>query len=242
MTNIQFINNDCLTGLKELPSNSAQLIITSPPYNMNLRIRNGKYCSRQIVKEFSTKYDNGFSDNMPMNEYYEFHKNVLIEMLRVSDCVFYNIQILTGNKPAFFKLIGYFHEQIKEMIIWDKVNAQPAMGEGVLNSRFEIILVLGSNPISRNFLNAQFKRGTLENLWQIKRGKKVSKIHGVTFPEELVDKIILNFSKKGDLIIDPFMGTGTVAARCHKHERDFIGFEIDNRYIDEAKKRLKIIE
>jgi site-specific DNA-methyltransferase (adenine-specific)/modification methylase len=138
--------------------------------------------------------------------------------------------------------MGHFHEQIKEMIIWDKVNAQPAMGEGVLNSRFEVILVLGSNPISRNFSNAQFKRGTLENLWQIKRGKKVSKIHGATFPEELVNKIIINFSKKGDVVIDPFMGTGTVATECQKLERDFIGFEIDNRYIDETKKRLKIIE
>ena len=50
-------NEDCLDTLKRIPDNSIDLVITSPPYNMNLRIRNGKYCSRQIVKEFSTKYE-----------------------------------------------------------------------------------------------------------------------------------------------------------------------------------------
>ena len=55
-------NEDCLEGMKRIPDKSVDLIFTSPPYNMNLRIRNGKYCSRQIVKEISTKYEN-FSDN-----------------------------------------------------------------------------------------------------------------------------------------------------------------------------------
>ena len=51
--------------LRRVPDNFVDLVVTSPPYNMNLRIRNGKYCSRQIVKEFSTKYE-GFDDNMPL--------------------------------------------------------------------------------------------------------------------------------------------------------------------------------
>jgi len=58
-------NESCLDTLKRIPSNSIDLVITSPPYNMNLRIRNGEYCSRQIVKEFSTKYE-GFDDNLPI--------------------------------------------------------------------------------------------------------------------------------------------------------------------------------
>ena len=62
-------NEGCLDTLSRIPNNSIDLVITSPPYNMNLRIRNGKYCSRQIVKEFSTKYE-GFDDNLPIEKYY----------------------------------------------------------------------------------------------------------------------------------------------------------------------------
>ena len=62
-------NESCLDTLKRIPDNFIDLVITSPPYNMNLRIRNGVYCSRQIVKEISTKYE-GFADNMSIEDYY----------------------------------------------------------------------------------------------------------------------------------------------------------------------------
>ena len=66
-------NESCLDTLARMSDDDVSLSITSPPYNMNLRIRNGKYCSRQIVKEeFSTKYE-GFDDNLPIDEYNEFH-------------------------------------------------------------------------------------------------------------------------------------------------------------------------
>src|SRR5690554_6359063 len=90
---------DCIETLKRIPDNSIDLVITSPPYDMNLRIRNGKYCSRQIVKEFSTKYE-GFDDNLPIEEYYKLHLKILKELLRTSSVIFYNIQIVTGSKRA----------------------------------------------------------------------------------------------------------------------------------------------
>ena len=58
-------HEDCLTTLGKMKDDSVDLVITSPPYNMNLRIRNGEYCSRQIVKEISTKYTE-FDDNLPI--------------------------------------------------------------------------------------------------------------------------------------------------------------------------------
>ena len=112
-------NESCLETLKKIPDNFIDLVITSPPYNMNLRIRNGVYCSRQIVKEISTKYD-GFADNMPIDEYYKFHSNIMRELLRVSNLVFYVVQVVTGSKRALFKLMGEFNENLKDIIIWDK--------------------------------------------------------------------------------------------------------------------------
>lgn len=102
--------------------------------------------------------------------------------------MFYNVQIVTGSKRAIFKLLGDFSEYVKDIIIWDKVNAQPAMGEGVLNRQSELIIVFDKrNAISRKFNYCNFARGTLNDVWQIKRGKKVSGSHGATFPEELVE-------------------------------------------------------
>ena len=153
------------------------------------------------MPELTTKYA-GYDDNLPMDEYYQFNKDVIIELLRVSDLVFYNVQFLTGNKPALFKLIGEFSNQLKEVIIWDKVNAQPAIGSKVMNSQFEVLLVFqNSSPMSRAFETAQFDRGTLPNLWQIKRGKKIDKDHGAVFPLELAEKVISNFSKEDGTVL-----------------------------------------
>ena len=232
---------DCLERMKEMPDGSIDCVVTSPPYNMNLRIRNGKYCSRQIVKEISTKYE-GYDDNLPMSEYFEFNKQVVSELLRISDLVFYNVQFLTGNKPALFKLLGEFHTKVKEFIVWDKVNAEPAIGEGVLNSRFEAIIVFqNSAPESRKFETAQFDRGTLQNVWQIKRGKKIDGSHGAVFPLELAELIIANFTKNDATVLDPFLGTGTTGLAAKNLGRNFIGIELLQKYYDIAQKRIGVI-
>jgi len=236
---MNLMQGDCLELMKLIPDGSVDAVITSPPYNMNLRIRNGKYCSRQITKELTTKYTN-FSDNLPMDKYFEFNKNVLKECLRVSDLIFYNVQFLTGNKPALFKLLGEFHQKIKEFIIWDKVNAQPAICSNVMNSQFEVLIILqNSKPESRSFNTAQFDRGTLSNLWSIKKGKKYHKSHGATFPLALVHKAISNFTNEGDIILDPFMGSGTTGVACVNLKRQFIGIELDEKYFNIGVNRIK---
>lgn len=239
---IDLRKGDCLEVMDKLLREGlkTKIMFTSPPYNMNLRIRNGKYCSRQIVKELTTKYTS-FDDNLPMEEYFEFNKKVIEKSLLISDLLFYNIQFLTGNKPALFKLIGHFNEQLKEVIIWDKINGQPAIREGVLNSQFEVILVFDAkNAISRRFADGNFKRGTLSNLWNIKRGKKIHKSHGATFPLELAEKIISNFTVEGDIVIDPFMGTGTTGVACKELNRSFVGIELDDEYFEIAKERITL--
>jgi site-specific DNA-methyltransferase (adenine-specific) len=236
-------NGDCLEYMKEdMFVGQVHTTITSPPYNMNLRIKYGKYLKRTEKSKISTKYKN-FSDDLSMEEYYEFNKEVIHYLLQISDLVFYNVQFLTGNKRALFKLMGEFNEQIKEVIIWNKVNAQPAMGEKVLNSQYEVILVFDKdNAISRKFDTATFDRGTLSNVWDIKRGKKLNKEHGAVFPEELVEKILHNFTKPGDVVLDPFMGTGTVGVVCNRLKRWFIGIELDEDYFNFAKERIEIEE
>ena len=235
-------NESCLDTLERIPDNYIDLVITSPPYNMNLRIRKGEYCSRQIVKEISTKYE-GFADNIPIEKYNEFHSNVLRELLRVSNLVFYVVQVVTGSKRSIFKMIGEFNENLKDIIVWDKGHAEPAIQQQVLNRQTELILVFEKDyPISRQFRSSTFKRGSLKDIWQIARnrnnGKSKDKSHGATFPEKLVANILENFSKKGDKVYDPFLGTGTTAVVAKKMKRKFIGSEILKDYYKIAKRKL----
>lgn len=211
---------------------------------MNLRIRNGVYCGRQYTNEFTTKYV-GYSDDMPIEEYYDFHKKVITELLRVSDMIFYNIQIVTGSKRAFFKLFGDFADNIKEIIVWDKGSAQPAMLHNVLNRQSEFIVVFErEGAISRQFKKCNFERGSLGDVWKIKSERKKYKntYHGAVFPESMVNKIITNFTDKGDLVYDPFMGTGTTAYVAKQLGRHYIGSEIVEEYVDISQRRLQTCE
>lgn len=233
---------DCLTGMKNMSDNSTDLVLTSPPYNMNLRISTRpdgsiRHHSRQVVKEISTKYQN-FDDNLPMEDYFDFNRRALNEMLRAAPLVFYNIQVLTGNKSAVFKLLGEFSDCVKEVIIWDKQNAEPAISTGVLNSQFEFLIVFAKGrAASRKFENAQFGRGQLSNVWSVKRGSKTNKAHGAVFPAALADIVIGNFTTPGQTVLDPFMGTGTTAESAVKLGRNFIGYEIDESYYNFAQQR-----
>lgn len=224
-------NIDCMKFLDKLIENGQKVdyVITSPPYNMNLRIMDGKYISRcrnkNHKKEFSTKYKN-YDDDLPMEEYYQFQSEFLKRALRISKVVFYNSQMLTGNKVALMKLLGEFSHYLKEIIIWDKENAQPAMGKGVLNSQFEFIFVFEENkPYNRAFSDYGFERGTETNLWRIKREK--NSINKASFPTKLVERILTNFTKEGDIIYDPFCGSGSTGVACKRLGRNFIGTEID---------------
>jgi len=224
--------------MKSLEDNAFDLCITSPPYNMNLRVnsKGDGYISRQIVNELSSKYKS-FDDNLPMVKYEQFLISSVSEMLRVSSLVFFNIQMITGNKPALFRFMGHFSDQIKELIVWDKCKAQPAIGEGVLNSGFEIIIVLGDKPITRAFQKPQFKRGTLNNIWHIPTQKSSNKTHKASFPIELATTIFNNFGFLGAKCFDPFLGTGTTAIAAHYSGFEFVGCELDADYYKAAQAR-----
>ena len=95
-------NESCIKTLSRLEDKSVKLTITSVPYNMGLRIRGGKYIKKSPSDLSSTTKYKEFSDDLSIEEFYTFHKQVLDELLRVSETVFYNFQIVTGSKEAFF--------------------------------------------------------------------------------------------------------------------------------------------
>jgi len=226
---------DCRDILPHLPK--VDLVLTSPPYNMRTRIRNGEYTERETSEHFSKKYSD-FHDAFPIDEYYEIHKSIIGLLLEKSPLLFYNIQIVTGSKEAWFRLIGNFSKYLKDMIVWDKGNGQPAMHEGVLNSCVELILAFDNSQVQgRYFSNAIFKRGTMPNIWRLGRGGKgQTKGHSALFPLKLAGKILDGW--KSDTILDPFMGSGTTLVAAKNLGRKAIGIEIEEKYCEIAVQRL----
>lgn len=233
-------NESCEDTLKRIPDNSIDLVITSPPYNMRTRIRNGQYTIREKSEHFSKKYTH-FPDDLPIDEFYDFHKKILFELLRVSKIICYNFQTVTGSKEAFFKIIGDFSPYIKDIIIWDKGYGEPAIHEKILNSVYEFILILENDDKKGRLINnSYFTRGSMNNILRIAREKSnLFESHGAVFPEELVRVLLTSFSKENDLVYDPFMGSGTTAKVCIENNRKYIGSELIKEYCDIANKKIK---
>ena len=239
---MELIQGDCLEEMDKFIKSGRKFdaIITSPPYNMCLRVHNGKFMSRWHWKEcqssFASKYNN-YHDDLSLEDYFCFQDTFIDKALQCSDLMFYNIQMVTGNKIPLLELLGKWSTKIKEIIIWDKGYAQPAMNGGCLNSQFEFIVCFSNKtPYNRSFETAQFERGTLSNVWKIKR--EPNSQHKASFPQELVKKILESFTKKGDSILDPFMGSGTTGVVCKYMERDFTGIEIDSEYMKISQEKI----
>ncbi len=238
---IDLYQGDCLQIMSDMERQGikVKLIVTSPPYNMRTRVRNGEYTTREQVEHFSKKYCD-FDDALSLEDYYTFHKEVIEMMLKISKTIIYNIQIVTGSKEAVFKLMGHFAKNIKDVIIWDKGHGQPAMHEGVLNKATELVLVFESSAkAGRAFSNYSFNRGELDDIWRIKRERSTIKGHGAVFPIGFALKAIGNFSKVNDIVLDPFMGSGTTGVASKILNRNFIGIEISEKYFKIAKDRIE---
>ena len=240
---MKLYNTDCNIFMDECIANGIKFdyCITSPPYNMNLRIRDGKYVSRSPqgtnFDEFSKKYEN-YNDDLPMQEYCEFLDSVIGKLLKICKLTFFNIQAITGNKVALFQVLGKYAENLKDVIIWDKTYAQPAMHDNILNSQFEFIFIFDSEkPYNRAFDFANFSRGTESNVWRIKTEQNL--YNKASFPEELVSRILRDFTKESDTVFDPFSGSGTTGIVCSKMNRKFVGCELDKDMFEIAKKRIE---
>lgn len=222
-------NEDCLETMAKMPNGFCDLIITSPPYNVgkNNMTDNKKY------KEHN--------DSMSQEEYLEWTRKILNECLRVAETTFYNIQMLSDNKRNVLAILGEYKDKIKDIIIWNKNSAAPAIEPGVLTSKFEFIIIFSNdNPEKRKFKKGNF-HGNFTNVLEgnSATGNKFSDIHKATFPLYLPSKIITNFSKEGDLIYDPFMGIGTTAVASQSLKRNWIGSEISSEYIENANEYIK---
>ena len=221
---------DSTKDLDRLMIKNAKITVTSPPYNMGIN-------ARATDKDVTSKYKNS-DDNM--ENYLEFLCLFTKSCMKYSKYTFVDIQQLAGNKLDFIDYLYTFKHNFCDRIIWDKEQAAPALAKNITNSQFEDILIFRTkiNP-SRSINTGKQFHGTISNIYRGRPQKNndIADIHKATFPLHLPSFIIKNFSVKNDIIIDPFLGSGTTLIACEQTKRICYGMELDPAYVDVIVKR-----
>ena len=226
-------NIDCLEGLKKLPDNSVDCIITSPPYNKHSANRKcGKTDSWQRA---NIDYDN-FKDDLPEEEYQKQQKELVKEMVRVikpNGSIFYNHKVRIKNHKAIIPTEWLSEFNIRQVLIWDRTNCMQLSPIRWFPTSEYIYWITKTN------IQPKFYKRSKHQLEVIRIPPKPMKEHPAPFPEKLVETLMLNTTDENDIVLDPYIGSGTTAVACKELKRNYIGFEINKEYCNIAEKRLK---
>lgn len=209
--------------MKEISDRSIDLVVTSPPFNLGDTHHTGN------------KRHSAYPDNLPENEYQKQQIRVLNELFRIvkeDGSLFYHHKnrIKNGISITPYEWLIKTQWIIKQEIVWfnrsqnfDKIRFYPMT---------ERIYWLSKNP-NIKLINKVNKH----DLWKFET-EGTGKKHTRAYPEELVETIIKCFPNT-NIILDPFIGSGTTAVVCKKLNRKFIGIEINSEYCKIAEERLK---
>ena len=241
------IHGDSLQILREFESNSIDLIFADPPYNMQTE--------GTLLRTNGTEFD-GVSDKWDkfdsLKDYDAFCKEWLTECKRIlkDDGSIWVI----GSFQNIYRL-GYIMQDlgfwILNDVIWSKPNAVPNFGGTRFQNAHETLLWCSKNKKSRycfNYKTMKHLNGDkqMKSVWDIGicigaerlKDNEGKKVHSTQKPEALLYNVILSSSSQGDVILDPFFGTGTTGAVAKLLHRNFIGIEREEYYIEHAQRRI----
>lgn len=232
-------NEDCLEGIpKRLLSESIDLVATSPPYNVGKDYGKGKE-----------------KDKRPFKDYYDFAYQITKEIARVLK-VGGRFCIEIGGSGRNFPLSWCWQDVAfkcklglySEITIAHRKTNQTAWGSWlkadnvytIPNFHMAYVFYKGLETKTGNETTiskdefVEYTRGR----WTINYSGRVTK-HPAEFPLELPNRFMKLFGHKQDIVLDPFMGSGTTAVACKRLNRYYIGFEISKEYCKIAKRRLE---
>jgi DNA modification methylase len=247
---MQLIHGGCLEEMAKLADGSVALTVTSPPYD-NLRTYNGSLeWGEHVWKPV-------------LSELCRITKTGGVVVWIVNDATIEGSETGTSFKQALYAMECGF--RLHDTMIWHKPNPMP-LTHNRYEQAFEYIFVLSNgrpsvwNPTLVPCKCAGMKRGgtfqhdgdglrkekhlggvyadTKQDCNVITLAGKSETAHPAEFPKQLAKKIISTWSNKGDVVFDPFTGSGTTGVCCVELSRDFIGTEKNTEYYEIAKKRI----
>lgn len=229
------VNGDAIEVMRQIPDESIDVIVTSPPYNLlnstgnglKKNTRSGKW-KNAAIKEGYEDYE----DNLPYDQYISWQKKCLAEMVRLikpTGAIFYNNKnrVQGGLLQNREEIVRGF--PLRQIITWQRSGSINFNAGYFLPTTEQIYLVCKPK--------FKLKRGAnrLTDVWTIKQEMKNP--HPAPFPVQLVDNIL--DSCDGEIVLDPFSGSGTTGLSALNHGKKFILIEKSIRYCEMAKMRLE---
>ena len=216
------INGDCIKELQNISDESIDLIVTDPPYKVITGGKNNGRNSKRPVGILSN--NNGYFNNTPAPKQY------MSELFRVlkneTHCYIFSNAICLSEMLIEAQLAGF---KLHNILIWEKNNCTPSQWY-MKNCEYVLFLRKGDAKYINNI-------GQSKTVHQFNNiiGNKV---HPTEKPVDLLKFYITNSSNVGDVVLDPFMGSGSTGVACIQTGRYFIGIELDEKYFNIAKERI----
>jgi modification methylase len=246
----QILQGDCIDVLNSLPEKSIDLIFADPPYNLQLQ--------NDLYRPNMTKVDavnDSWDKFESMNDYDKFTRKWLTACKRILKDT--GTLWVIGSYHNIYRVgsilqdLGYW---FLNDIVWVKANPMPNFRGVRFTNAHETLLWVQKKQGARYTFNHHAMKGLNDDLqmrsdWIIpicggrERAKfKGEKAHSTQKPEALLYRVILSSSNPGDVILDPFFGSGTTGAVAKKLNRHWIGIERDKKYIQVAAERINAIQ
>lgn len=223
MENITLLKGDCLELMKNIPDSSVDLVFTDPPYKLASGGRRGTI--------LPTK-------NTPFSESGECFQN------KTPNFAEWIPELYRVLKPSSYAFIMTNDRNLKE--IWNLCEKNNFVFCEILvirkNTAVPSCYFYKSCEFALMFRKGEYKKlerfGT-KTVFDVNMPRGIDKLHPTEKPTGFIEKILIDTTKAGDLIIDPFMGSGSTGVACVNTNRQFIGVELDEAYFEIAKNRIK---
>jgi len=214
----QIIQGDCIEVIKNIEDKSIDLVLTDPPYLQDSHGGGGAFGNRMReyhngVDKLGFGYDNGW----------------LNEIVRI--CKKLNAYIFC-NKNQILQLLTFFKDYKYDILVYIKTNPTPTCNNKYLSDIEYIIYVRESGV---KLLGDYYSK----KKWFLQKNAKSDFEHPTVKPLNIIEILVSNSSLENDLILDPFLGSGTTAVACQNLKRNFIGIEISKKYCEIARQRLR---
>lgn len=253
LADIRFRKTDCLVGLKGVGTLSVNLVFADPPYNLShSRLENRKSFTGGAFYKVSEKWDR-FADSDYLGfsaEWIEEAERVLV----VGGSIF--VCASQHNLGTVLTCLAKNQLVVKNIIVWEKPNAMPNLTRRTLTHSVEFVVwaVKGKgwkfNYEELRSLNPDRQVNgapkMLRDVWRFPvvqgaerlRSNDGRALHPTQKPEALVTRCVVATTDPGDLVIDPFSGSGTTGVVCLEQGRRFIGFEMKGEYVKASRARV----
>ena len=229
-SNIKLYNDDCMNVLKQMQDSSVDLIVNDPPYLIHNAKRKNidtelKYSLGKLYTELNTAdIVNGYDIELFGKEFIRVMKNI-------------NIYIWC-NKLQIPDYLSFYVNKYGcnfDILCWHKSNALPTYSNKYLTDT-EYLLYFRKGK--GKCFPKSYDDAKTYYIAPINQSDKKVYMHPTIKPLSITERIIRNSSEENDVVLDPFMGSGTTGVACKRLHRDFVGVELNKQYFDIAQRRI----